>query len=92
MKNLNTDVINNIYTGEGVKTDALAWLTAAEIQLDQATKQKLNIGSTGSSEFYKRKASQFVKATKRCLNEMWLTLSKYSIEQRWMSMHCLHEF
>ena len=51
MKNLRHDTINNICIGCGIETDALAWLTAAEIEIDQATKQKLNIYGGGSSSF-----------------------------------------
>ena len=80
MKNLRHETINNICIGGGIETDALAWLTAAEIEIDQATKQKLNIYGGGSSEFYKRKATRNVKSSKRCLKEMWITLAKYAME------------
>ena len=51
MKNLRHETINNICIGGGIETDALAWLTAAEIEIDQATKQKLNIYGGGSRSF-----------------------------------------
>ena len=75
-------ITQNIHTGNGVHADALAWLTSAEIALDQAIKQKMSIHGARSSEFYKQKASRKIKLCRRCLKEMWLVLSGHA-----MSLH-----